>query len=159
MLKAQGMMLMNEKKTSALDNILKSATLKDFEKIAKNEILEGVPSLSNYLENYLAAHSLDKSTVIKDSLLSRDYAYAIFNGNRANPTRDRVLALCLAMHMTLDDVQRTLKLANVGALYSKNPRDAVIIIAFNTGKYDVGELNDFLHAHEQEIIKTFDEKR
>ena len=145
---------MNEKKTEALDNILKSATLKDFEKIAKNEIQEGVPSLSAYLENYLAAHSLDKSTVIKDSLMDRYYAYGIINGNSRNPTRDRVIALCLAMHMTLDEAQRALRLAKLGALYSKNSRDAIIIIAFNSGTYNVLELNDFLYEHDQDILET-----
>lgn len=145
---------MNEKKTEALDNILKSATLKDFEKIVKNEIQEGVPSLSAYLENYLATHSLDKSTVIKDSLMDRYYAYGIINGNSQNPTRDRVIALCLAMHMTLDEAQRALRLAKLGALYSKNSRDAIIIIAFNSGSYNVLELNDFLYEHDQDILET-----
>lgn len=150
---------MNEKKTASLDNILKKATLKDFEIISKNEIQEGVPSLSSYLETYLREHSLDKSIVIKDSQLSRDYAYAIFNGNSSNPTRDRMLALCFAMHMTLDEAQRTLKIAKLGALYSKNPRDAIMIIAFNTGSYNVIELNNFLYEHNQDILETSKDAR
>lgn len=145
---------MNEKRTEALDNILKGSTLKDYEKYAKNEIKEGLPSLSSYLENYLVEHSLNKSTVIKDSQLDKSYAYAIFNGNSSNPTRDRMIALCLAMHMTLDEAQRTLKLAKLGALYSKDPRDTIIIIAFNTGNYNVLDLNDFLYEHNQDILET-----
>ena len=138
---------MNEEKTKSLDNILKSAKMTDFDKYVNDKIPDNVPSLSSYLEDYLASHSLDRNTVVKSSGISKDYAYSIINGNRTNPARDRLIALCLAMHMPIDDFQHTLKLAGLGELYSKNQRDAAVIISVNNQKWDVNELNEFLYDH------------
>ena len=145
---------MKEVKTRDLDALLKQKSLKDIDALLQNELSEDTPSLSAYLEQYLTDRNLDKGEVIRQSLLSRDYAYAIFNGNRLNPTRDRIIALCLAMHMDPDSAQRALRLCHAGELYAKDKRDALIIIALNTKQYDIMALNSMLHEHELPILQT-----
>ena len=145
---------MNEKTTGRLDTILKSAKLKDFDKYVNQELREELPTLSDYLKEYITQKGLNTSAVIRDSLLSANYAYAILNGHKANPDRDRIIALCLSMHMTLVEVQRALKLCNAGVLYAKNKRDAIIIICFNSGVYNIMQLNTFLADNGLKILQT-----
>lgn len=142
------------KETSMLDGILENTTLDDFEKYIAKHNSDSYTSLSDYLNEYIAEHSLVLADVIKRSMMSRDYAYSIFNGHRANPTRDRVIAICLACEMDLASVQRALKICNAGILYSKNNRDAAVMICINRGIRKVQDVNDFLYEHNMEPLKT-----
>ncbi len=143
---------MNDKETQQLEDFLKNASLDDLESYI-GETGNTVP-LSDYLNEYIAEHGLVLADVIKLSNMSRDYAYSIFNGNRKNPTRDRVIAICLACHMDYAHTQRALKLCNAGVLYAKNMRDAAITICINRGIFDIGEVNEFLFSHEMDVLKT-----
>lgn len=145
---------MEEKETSTLDNILQNATLDDFEKYISQVNTDSYSELSDYLNDYIAQHNLVLSDVIKKSLMSRDYAYSIFNGHKKNPTRDRVIALCLACDMNYSEVQRALKICNAGTLYSKNNRDAAIIICINRGVKNIDDVNEFLYSHDMNPLKT-----
>lgn len=142
------------KETSMLDGILENTTLDDFEKYIAKHNSDSYTSLSDYLNEYIAENSLVLADVIKRSMMSRDYAYSIFNGHRANPTRDRVIAICLACEMDLASVQRALKICNAGILYSKNNRDAAVMICINRGIRKVQDVNDFLYEHNMEPLKT-----
>lgn len=145
---------MNNKKTSQLDEILKTATLESYEKFVEEELPSDPPALSDYLNSIIGQKGLTLADVIRKSLLSPDYAYAIFNGNRKNPTKDRLLALCLAMEMDLADAQRALKICNAGTLYAKDRRDALIMICFNTGEFNVMKLNQVLNEYGLPVLKT-----
>ena len=144
---------MNENETTRLDEILKNASPNDLSKFSKEELQGKLPSLADYLNEYIAKHNLSVPEIIKQSLLSKDYAYAILNGNRKNPTKDRIIALCLAMHMNLKSAERALKLNDM-VLYSKNKRDAAIIICFNREIYDIDKVNYFLEDNELPILET-----
>ena len=145
---------MSDKETRQLDDFLKNASLSDYEKFIQSENSDGYNGLSDFLNSYLAGHELVLADVIRKSQLSRDYAYSIFNGNRKNPTRDRVIAICMACHMNLSETQRALKLCNAGVLYAKNNRDAAITICINREVFDISRVNDFLYEHGLEPLKT-----
>jgi len=145
---------MNEKKTSELNAILKNASLADFDRIRKSELPKKPLRLCDYINEYIGEHNLSVPEIIRNSHLSRDYAYSIINGNRANPTRDRVIALCISMKMKLDEVQRALEISNAGVLYSKVARDAAIMICINTKAYDIDAINEFLIDNEFDILHT-----
>ena len=144
---------MNEKTTERLDKILQSADTGDFSVYNKQELSDELPSLSDYLNEYIGKKGLLVSDIVKNSGLSRDYAYAILNGNRKNPTKDRIIALCLAIHMNLVETQRALKICGM-VLYSKNKRDAALIICINREIYDINKVNDFLLENELDILET-----
>ena len=144
---------MNEKTTERLDKILQNADTGDFLKYSNQELSEELPSLSDYLNDHIGKKGLLVSDVIKRSGLSRDYAYAIINGNRKNPTKDRIIALCLATRMNLIETQRALKLCGM-VLYAKNKRDAALIICINREIYDLDKVNNFLLENDLEILET-----
>lgn len=115
-------------------------------------------SVSEFFNWYIGCHGLQLNDVIRQSDIPANYAYGILNGNRANPSRDRVIALCIACHMNLTDTNRALKTAGLSPLYSKVSRDAAIIIMINKCEYDIGIINEFLYGHNLNILSTSSNK-
>ena len=128
------------KDTEEINEIIKTVRIKEISEFLQKEITERLPSISEFFSEYIQEHKLMAAQVIKISGLSPDYAYAILNGNRKNPARDRIIALCLAMRMSLKEAQHALKLCKT-FLYAKDKRDAVIIVCFNQRIFDVNEVN------------------
>lgn len=102
-------------------------------------------SLSEYLAELLASHDLKKSEVIKSSELSEVYAYQIFSGIRV-PERKKLLALAIAMHLGLDEVQALLKSSGYAPLYVKIPFDCIVIYGICKGM-SVTEVNYLLYDY------------
>ena len=90
---------------------------------------EFILPLNEYLEKLLAEKNLSKQEVIIRSGLNREYAYHIFAGIKKNPSRQKLLALAIALELNLDEVQYLLRYARQGVLYPRNQWDAVIISA------------------------------
>ncbi|HIU74541.1 MAG TPA: XRE family transcriptional regulator [Candidatus Pelethocola excrementipullorum] len=111
---------------------------------------EGAQTLSEYLESLLESKGLKKSDVIRDADLQRNYGYQVFSGLRT-PGRNKLLALCLSMQLTVKEAQHVLKLANEGTLYSKNRRDAILIFALQKN-LSVMAANDLLYEMQEEIL-------
>ena len=57
--------------------------------------------------------------------MSEVYLHQVFAGRR-NPSRDRLLCLCVGLEVSLDEAQKLLKQAAYAPLYPKNRRDAII---------------------------------
>ncbi|MBR5712887.1 MAG: hypothetical protein IKX54_04755 [Lachnospiraceae bacterium] len=130
------------KKEAALEEYLRSLSEADDEMV-----------LCNYLNDILAQKNRALSEVVKESNLSRDYVYNIFNGNRRNPEKMKLIGICLGCHMTLRETQRALEIAQKGVLYPRNPADAIIIYNINNGNWSVMEINQQLYEHGFEIIQ------
>lgn len=108
-------------------------------------------TFSEYLNKYLEAHQLSESEVIHNSMIPRTYGYQILNGQK-NPGRDKVIALCLASHMNLDETERALMLANQGKLYARRKRDSILIFSINK-HLDVMSANELLYNEGEEILR------
>ena len=137
---------MPEKDTLQLENELaETDNLKKFFEENKANLRDF--NLSEYLSYLLAEKNLSKTDIIKKSALG-DYAYHIFAG-RKNPSREKVLALALAMELSFDECQKLLYYAGVNKLYARDSWDDVIIYALKN-KLGVEECN--------ELLSDFDEK-
>ena len=55
-------------------------------------------------------------------------------GLTKTPSRDKVIALALAMQLTLDEANRLLHLSNNGILYPKIKRDSIIIFGLENNQ-------------------------
>lgn len=84
--------------------------------------------LSNYLEHLLKQKNLTKAQVIHQSGLPTTYTYKIFSGERAT-TKARILALAIAMNLSIDETNHLLIHAHHSQLYPRDSWDAVIIYA------------------------------
>ncbi len=105
---------------------------------------EFVMPLGEYLEKLLAQKNLTKKEVIERSDLNREYVYHIFSGLKKNPSRSKILAIAMAMELSLDEIQYLLRYAGFGLLYPRNQWDAVIISAVEQ-KFTVTQTNELLY--------------
>ncbi|MBQ9478983.1 MAG: DNA-binding protein [Selenomonadaceae bacterium] len=110
--------------------------------LSSNQNEFAVP-LHEYLQNLLDEKHLNKSEIIKQSGLNREYAYHIIEGNRKNPSRPKVLAIGVAMGLNLDEMQYLLKYAKQNPLYPRDPWDSVLIFAIEQ-RLNVLETNELL---------------
>ena len=113
---------MNEKTTYELDKILSSVEPEHFNRYRNEEDTDSQMSVSEFFNWYIGSHGLQLSDVIRQSDIPANYAYGILNGNRANPSRDRVIALCIACHMNLTDTNRALNCRLKPFVFQGQPR-------------------------------------
>lgn len=109
---------------------------KDYQSYLLNhndEINSSRMKIDRALSVILAEKGLKKADVIRKSGLDRYYAYQIFNGTK-NPTRDKVVMLCISADMTFDEIQNLLKITGYAILYAKDRRDNVIIYGIENKK-------------------------
>ena len=100
--------------------------------------------LHEYLTNLLTEKNLLKRDVVRESGLNREYVYHLFAGTREKPSRQKVLAIGVAMGLNLEEMQYLLKYAKLNILYPRNQWDSVIISAIEQ-HLNVMETNDLLH--------------
>ena len=118
---------MDEKTTNELNHILKSCTTLSHLEAALTELPEKERlTLKCYLEELLETKGLNKADEIREANIARTYGYQIFQGERL-ASRDKLIALSAAMHLTLQECNRLLTIAKAGILYCKNRRDAILI--------------------------------
>ena len=110
-------------------------------------------SLSNYLNTKMHQKGLLLRNVVAESNLEQHYAYQIINGNKQNPSRVKVLALCIACHMTLAETQHALGITKNGILYPRVTFDAIIIYNLNLSNWSVCAINEKLHAEGLPLIE------
>ena len=115
------------------------------------ETNSGFKNFSEYFFHILKEKEITESTLIRNSQIQRTYAYQILNGTK-NPGRDKIIALCLAAQMNLEETQRALILANLGQLYPRRHRDSILIFALEQG-LDVQQANELLFEEKEEILE------
>lgn len=143
---------MKEKKTGELEHILNRAheerELQDY--LSDPENLSSHGSFPDYFHSLLEEKDISRVDIVKNSGIDRTYVYQILSGKR-RAGRDRVLALCLAAGLTLEETQRCLKLAGQAPLYVKNRRDAILIFAVNT-QLNVMQTEELLDEYGEKLF-------
>jgi hypothetical protein len=141
---------MKEKSTDQLNETLKSTSPISFKKYLST--LPCAPTLQDYFASYIAIHKWNPADIVKNSHISKSYAHEILSGKKPHPSRDYLLSLCLGAHMDLDTTQHALRIAQLGELYSKVPRDAAIMLHINQKIWNIVTINLFLEEHHLEIL-------
>ncbi len=134
---------------SKLNSVQGSHELNNYIKSLDNDGIS--PTFAGYISYLIQTGELSKSEVISRSLIERTYGYQIINGTK-KAGRDKIIALCMAADMELDEVQRGLEIGKEGILYPRDPRDSLIIYAVNH-HYTVRRLNDLLTEYGLGILE------
>lgn len=108
-------------------------------------------TFASYLCELMKKQKMTKIEVIRISQINQIYGYQIFSGARL-PSKDKIIAIALAMKLDDDTIQRLLTLAGEAQLYPKNTRDCILIDAINKG-YDVAKLNKVLFENGSQCLK------
>lgn len=108
-------------------------------------------TFAEYLNSCLKQHNLSKSEAIENSNIQKNYGYQIFDGSKT-PSRNKVLALCLSMGLSVEETNRLLKLSDHSILYPRIKRDSIIHFSLEN-KYNLIDTNILLHDMNEKIIE------
>ncbi len=108
--------------------------------------------IAEYLEKIIQEKHLKRADIVRDSGLDRSYVYHILNGERKNPSRSKLLAICVAMKMDIKETQYFLRAAQVPVLYPRNQRDCIILYGLEQGA-SVMEINETLYTMQFELLE------
>lgn len=103
--------------------------------------------LPTFLNEYFISHDLNVAEVMKRSFIDSSYFYKILRGEK-NPRRDKIIAIALGAGMSIEDAQRALEIAREGILYSKSPRDSILIYAINN-RLSISSTNALLKQYNE----------
>lgn len=93
---------------------------------------------------------ISKATLARRAGISEVYLHQVFSGRR-NPSRDRLVCICLGLGATLEETQELLKHAGYAQLYPRLKRDAIISHGLVHGT-DLNEINDKLFAENEKTL-------
>ncbi len=148
---------MNEKPTSELNNILEKTHLPDFEKYCsdnKESMNSGEESFSIYIKGLLDEKKITQQAVFINADIPERYGYKLLSNEKHTRQRDVILRICYAAEMTLDETQRALKKYGMPELYSKIPRDALLMIIFQDRPGTILDVNAILRDNNMELLRT-----
>lgn len=131
-----------------MEKLLKANNISDY--VKENEDFFIDLTIAEFLNEYVKAKKLTKSQIIKDAQINEIYGYQIFSGSRT-PSRNKLLALCIAMKMTLDEVQLTLKTSGFAPLYPKNKWDSIVMRGIVDGS-DILKINNTLYENGENTL-------
>ena len=110
--------------------------------LAANAAEMNPPALPTHLMTLLRVKNLKKADLARRSGLERTYVYHILSGDK-RPSREKLLALALALHLSVEEAQRLLKYAGKSTLYARRPFDCAVIYAL-THAWSVPAANELL---------------
>ena len=105
-------------------------SLEEFEKAYPSEFLDDDAHIGNYLDQLLMKYDKKASVVSNAAGLTHSYVGHIINGKKRNPSRDALIAICLTIGTTVEEVQYLLKYGGQAPLYVRRKRDVIIWFGF-----------------------------
>lgn len=137
---------MDKKSTDNLEQeLMNSPDLDRF--LAENKKEFTNESVSGLLNKLFSQKNLSKAELARQAGMSEIYMHQIFSGRR-NPSRNRLICLCIGMNATVKETQEILKSAKLAPLYPKVRRDAIIYYGILHGA-SLFEINDKLFEEEE----------
>ena len=101
-------------------------------------------AFSEYMKDMFRIKGYTQQEVFLRADMPERYGYKIISMEKHTVQRDVIIRLCLASEFDKAETNRALKLYGLSELYSKVPRDAVIIVAINSKIRNIDEVNDLL---------------
>lgn len=118
--------------------------------LSENDVSFREDSLTDALQCLFDARDISKAMLAKNSGISEVYLHQVFAGRR-NPSRDRLLCICVGLGITLDETQRMLTQGGYAQLYPRTRRDAIISYGV-VHQLPLGEINDKLFAEQEKTL-------
>lgn len=107
-------------------------------------------TVCDLLNRLFRKRNISKATLAKRAGISEVYLHQVFAGRR-NPSRDRLLCICVGLGITLDETQRMLTQGGYAQLYPRTRRDAIISYGV-VHQLPLGEINDKLFAEQEKTL-------
>ena len=107
-------------------------------------------SVAQLLDELYQRKAVSKAALARQAGMSEVYLHQVFSGRR-NPSRDRLLCLCIGLDATLEETQTLLKRACHAQLYPRLKRDAIICHGL-IHHVPLSEVNDKLFAENEKTL-------
>ena len=118
--------------------------------IKDNQALFSDRAIAELLTELYERCPISKSGLARKAGMSEVYLHQVFSGRR-NPSRDRLLCICMGMEATLEEIQSLLRQAGYAEIYPKIKRDAIICHGI-LHKRTLSEINDTLFAEGERTL-------
>ena len=115
---------------SELNNITNDEGIRRFLKENRKILYE---TYSDWLNGIMEEKHITVSDLLEKVSISKSFLYDVKNGDK-KPTKETVIKIGLALGLSLEEMNRSLKLAEWKELYPKKRDDAIIIDGINRGK-------------------------
>ena len=110
-----------------------------------NEPFFSEKGVAELLAQLYETKELTKAELARRACISEVYLHQVFAGRR-NPSRDRLLCICIGLGITLEETQGAYAL-----LYPRIKRDAIISYGL-VHQLSLGEINDKLFAEQEKTL-------
>ena len=117
----------------------------------RNRLTHMDAGFSETLLSLIDARGLTDAQVYKRANLSRQHFSKIRSNPGYHPTKTTVLALAIALELSLDETRLLLERAGF-ALSHADRRDVIVEFFIREGVYDVFDINDALFAFDQPLL-------
>lgn len=148
---------MGQKSTQELENILSSTHADSIDRFLQEnagELLRDGKPFCAYMRQMIKAVGMTQQDVFLAADLPERYGYKLLSGEKRTKQRDHILRICYAAKMDLEQTQRALALYGMGKLYARDPRDAVLMVAFHQHRGGILAVNVLLTDHGMEPLRS-----
>lgn len=140
-----------KKSTAELMDELKREDISLDEYLKSNSDTIEIADLKEHWHNLIEKSKLSSFDIINRSEFAYAYYYDVVGGKKI-PSRDKIIRLILAMHLEIEDCQKTLRICGLSQLYPRMKRDSIIIYAV-AHKLTVFELNELLKLQKENELR------
>lgn len=142
-----------KKSTDELTNILKAkSSIDEYLKENTEQFLVQTQTLAEILEQILKENNISKSQARDNLGLSPSYFYELLRGEKTDPSRDKLIMLCIGIKADCEQTKRVLEKLKLAPLYSKEPRDSIIMFGL-IHKLSIIDINILLDEHNFKILE------
>lgn len=146
---------MDDKSTDTLTNVLCTTYSKNIDEFFyenSDSIFNNDRPFYTYMRSMFKKKGIKQQDVFLIADISEGYGYKLISEEKRTKQRDVILRLCIAAKFSLKETQRALKTYGMSPLYPRIQRDAIFIVAFNTGKHDVELVDEMLSKYGMEPL-------
>lgn len=148
---------MKEKTTNELQAILsriKPDGIKGYLEENRDSMYLSDKPFSEFMRGQFKAKKLTQQQIFEKAGIPERYGYKLISGEKKTVQRDIILRICIVAGFSLKDTQTALTLYSMPILYSKIPRDSVIIIAINQKFKNVERVDELMEEYGFPLLTT-----
>lgn len=148
---------MTEKSTSELDNVLSNTHISEITRYVeenKESLIVSDRPFSAYMKEIMRRNEILQLEVFLNADIPERYGYKLLSEEKHTKQRDIIIRICYAAKLSLDETQHALKVYGMPTLYSKIPRDALLMVCFNERPGSVLDVNTFLKQNGMEPLRS-----
>lgn len=148
---------MKEKTTNELQAILsktKPDGIKNYLEENRDSMYLSDKPFAEFMRGQFKTKKLTQQQIFDKAGIPERYGYKLISGEKKTVQRDIILRICIVAGLSLKDTQTALTLYSMPILYSKIPRDSVIIIAINQRFKNVERVDELMEEYGFPLLTT-----